>query len=130
MPFIMQYVRRLILQLGVTNSASWRLNRSVRMNKGILMSLNVPLLTSNVHFISKMGPSIALFMFCFTLLLPQVFTELKKVNFSRNGYAVSFDANGDPVPTYELVNWQRNKMGITELVTVGLYDASLPAGVV
>ncbi|XP_030600650.1 extracellular calcium-sensing receptor-like [Archocentrus centrarchus] len=58
----------------------------------------------------------------------QVLTELKKVNFSQNGYDVSFDANGDPVAIYELVNWKKNKSGITEIVTVGLYDASLPAG--
>ncbi|XP_029372723.1 extracellular calcium-sensing receptor-like [Echeneis naucrates] len=58
----------------------------------------------------------------------QVFTELKKVNFSQNGYDVSFDANGDPVARYELVNWQISKSGSTEFVTVGHYDASLPAG--
>ncbi|XP_023287281.1 extracellular calcium-sensing receptor-like [Seriola lalandi dorsalis] len=58
----------------------------------------------------------------------QVFTELKKVNFSQNGYDVSFDANGDPVATYELVNWQKSKSGSIEFVTVGHYDASLPVG--
>ncbi|XP_015227144.1 PREDICTED: extracellular calcium-sensing receptor-like [Cyprinodon variegatus] len=58
----------------------------------------------------------------------QVFTELKKVNFSKNGYQVSFDANGDPVAFYELVNWQRGESGSIELVTVGYYDASLPKG--
>ncbi|XP_017280144.1 extracellular calcium-sensing receptor-like [Kryptolebias marmoratus] len=58
----------------------------------------------------------------------QVFTELKKVNFSRNGYPVSFDANGDPVAFYELVNWQKSESGVIELVTVGYYDASLPKG--
>uniref|UniRef100_A0A3Q3B4I1 Extracellular calcium-sensing receptor-like n=1 Tax=Kryptolebias marmoratus TaxID=37003 RepID=A0A3Q3B4I1_KRYMA len=58
----------------------------------------------------------------------QVFTELKKVNFSRNGYPVSFDANGDPVAFYELVNWQKSESEIIELVTVGYYDASLPKG--
>uniref|UniRef100_A0A3B4G053 Extracellular calcium-sensing receptor-like n=1 Tax=Pundamilia nyererei TaxID=303518 RepID=A0A3B4G053_9CICH len=54
--------------------------------------------------------------------------KLKKVNFSRNGYGVSFNANGDPVAIYELVNWQKSETGKTELVTVGLYDASLPEG--
>ncbi|XP_062242620.1 extracellular calcium-sensing receptor-like [Platichthys flesus] len=58
----------------------------------------------------------------------QVLTELKKVSFSQNGYDVSFDANGDPVATYELVNWQRRASGSIELVTVGHYNASLPVG--
>ncbi|XP_063349421.1 extracellular calcium-sensing receptor-like [Pelmatolapia mariae] len=58
----------------------------------------------------------------------QILAELKKVNFSRNSYDVSFNANGDPVAIYELVNWQKSETGKTELVTVGLYDASLPMG--
>ncbi|XP_050921649.1 extracellular calcium-sensing receptor-like [Lates calcarifer] len=58
----------------------------------------------------------------------QILAQLKKVNFSQNGYDVSFDANGDPVAKYELVNWQKSKSGSIELVTVGLYDASLPVG--
>ncbi|XP_034556204.1 extracellular calcium-sensing receptor-like [Notolabrus celidotus] len=58
----------------------------------------------------------------------QILTQLKKVNFSKNGYHVSFDANGDPVALYELVNWQRGESGSMELVTVGHYDASLPVG--
>nr|XP_046246018.1 extracellular calcium-sensing receptor-like [Scatophagus argus] len=58
----------------------------------------------------------------------QLLTQLKKVNFSQNGYDVSFDANGDPVAKYELVNWQKSESGSIELVTVGFYDASLPAG--
>ncbi|KAM3874682.1 extracellular calcium-sensing receptor-like [Diretmus argenteus] len=57
-----------------------------------------------------------------------VLGQLKRVNFSRNGYQVSFDANGDPLALYELVNWQRSESGSTEIVTVGYYDASLPAG--
>ncbi|KAG7496318.1 extracellular calcium-sensing receptor-like [Solea senegalensis] len=58
----------------------------------------------------------------------QVLTQLKKVSFSRNGYEVSFDANGDPVATYDLVNWQQSQSGSVELVTVGHYNASLPVG--
>uniref|UniRef100_A0A3Q1GND2 Extracellular calcium-sensing receptor-like n=1 Tax=Acanthochromis polyacanthus TaxID=80966 RepID=A0A3Q1GND2_9TELE len=58
----------------------------------------------------------------------QILTHLKKVNFSQNGYDVSFDANGDPVATYELVNWQKSETGNLEMVTVGHYDASLPVG--
>ncbi|XP_047247978.1 extracellular calcium-sensing receptor-like [Girardinichthys multiradiatus] len=58
----------------------------------------------------------------------QVLNKLKKVNFSKNGYHVSFDANGDPVAFYELVNWQKSEIGVIELVTVGHFDASLPEG--
>ena len=41
---------------------------------------------------------------------------------------MSFDANGDPVARYELVNWQKSESGSIEMVTVGHYDASLPDG--
>ncbi|XP_014879559.1 extracellular calcium-sensing receptor-like [Poecilia latipinna] len=58
----------------------------------------------------------------------EVYTELKKVNFSQNGYHVSFDVNGDPMAFYELVNWQKSESGVLEPVTVGFYDASLPVG--
>ncbi|XP_054461887.1 extracellular calcium-sensing receptor-like [Anoplopoma fimbria] len=58
----------------------------------------------------------------------QVLSQLKNVHFSQNSYDVSFDANGDPVATYELVNWQETESGSIELVTVGHYDASLPVG--
>ncbi|XP_054599266.2 extracellular calcium-sensing receptor-like [Nothobranchius furzeri] len=58
----------------------------------------------------------------------QVTSELKQVTFSRNGYPVSFDANGDPVAFYELVNWQKSKSGVIEPVTVGYFNASLPKG--
>uniref|UniRef100_A0A3Q3BG36 Extracellular calcium-sensing receptor-like n=1 Tax=Kryptolebias marmoratus TaxID=37003 RepID=A0A3Q3BG36_KRYMA len=64
----------------------------------------------------------------FRLESKQILSELKKVNFSQNGYPVSFDANGDPVAFYELVNWQKSESGVIELVTVGYYDASLPKG--
>ena len=50
------------------------------------------------------------------------------MNFSRNGYHVSFDANGDPVAFYELINWQKIKNGGLEFVTVGHYDESLSPG--
>ncbi|XP_034723367.1 extracellular calcium-sensing receptor-like [Etheostoma cragini] len=58
----------------------------------------------------------------------EVLTQLKKVHFSQNGYDVSFDASGDPVARYELVNWQKSESGRIKLVTVGQYDASLPVG--
>ncbi|XP_028428813.1 extracellular calcium-sensing receptor [Perca flavescens] len=58
----------------------------------------------------------------------EILSQLKKVDFSRNGYDVSFDANGDPVARYELVNWQKSQSGSIKLVTVGQYDESLPVG--
>lgn len=54
--------------------------------------------------------------------------QIRKVNFTLNGNRVSFDANGDPVATYELVNWQVVESGRVEFVTVGYYDASAPEG--
>ncbi|XP_068173420.1 extracellular calcium-sensing receptor-like [Antennarius striatus] len=58
----------------------------------------------------------------------EVLTHLKNVSFVQNGYGVSFDANGDPVAKYELVNWQKSQSGNIEMVTVGYYDASFPVG--
>ncbi|XP_028647839.2 extracellular calcium-sensing receptor-like [Erpetoichthys calabaricus] len=59
----------------------------------------------------------------------EVLHNIKKVNFTtKNRDNVYFDENGDPVARYELVNWQHNKEGKIEFVTVGQYDASLPEG--
>ena len=41
---------------------------------------------------------------------------------------MSFDANGDPVAAYELVNWQKSENAGIQMVTVGHYDASQPVG--
>ncbi|XP_056334302.1 extracellular calcium-sensing receptor-like [Danio aesculapii] len=58
----------------------------------------------------------------------QVFDQLKQAHFSKNNYSVSFDANGDPVAVYELVNWQLQEDGSIDFVTVGKYDASQSVG--
>ncbi|XP_028817513.1 extracellular calcium-sensing receptor-like [Denticeps clupeoides] len=58
----------------------------------------------------------------------QVLEQLKKVNFTINGYSVSFNDYGDPVATYELINWQVLNNGAIDFVTVGRYDASQPKG--
>ncbi|XP_058846302.1 extracellular calcium-sensing receptor-like [Acipenser ruthenus] len=59
----------------------------------------------------------------------QVLHNLKTVNFTtKTGENVYFDKNGDPIARYELVNWQRTKEASVKFVTVGYYDASLPAG--
>uniref|UniRef100_A0A8C9Z5A0 G-protein coupled receptors family 3 profile domain-containing protein n=1 Tax=Sander lucioperca TaxID=283035 RepID=A0A8C9Z5A0_SANLU len=44
-----------------------------------------------------------------------------------DGDEVYFNENGDPAAKYEIINWQPTEHGIVDFVTVGLYDASLPA---
>ncbi|KAM9480739.1 extracellular calcium-sensing receptor-like [Clarias gariepinus] len=59
----------------------------------------------------------------------QVLEQLKKLNFTtRNGLQVSFDSNGDPPAVFELVNWQFNKDGNLDFMTVGQYDSLRPRG--
>uniref|UniRef100_A0A671SGJ2 G-protein coupled receptors family 3 profile domain-containing protein n=1 Tax=Sinocyclocheilus anshuiensis TaxID=1608454 RepID=A0A671SGJ2_9TELE len=40
-------------------------------------------------------------------------------------WQVRFDDNGDPIASYDLMNWQRGSDGSLQLVRVGFYDASL-----
>uniref|UniRef100_A0A8C6NHT3 G-protein coupled receptors family 3 profile domain-containing protein n=1 Tax=Nothobranchius furzeri TaxID=105023 RepID=A0A8C6NHT3_NOTFU len=40
---------------------------------------------------------------------------------------VYFNENGDPPAKYEIINWQPRENGSVDFVTVGVYDASLPA---
>uniref|UniRef100_A0A672MZH1 Extracellular calcium-sensing receptor-like n=1 Tax=Sinocyclocheilus grahami TaxID=75366 RepID=A0A672MZH1_SINGR len=40
-------------------------------------------------------------------------------------WQVRFDDNGDPIASYDLMNWQRGSDGSFQLVRVGFYDASL-----
>uniref|UniRef100_A0A8C2CDU9 G-protein coupled receptors family 3 profile domain-containing protein n=1 Tax=Cyprinus carpio TaxID=7962 RepID=A0A8C2CDU9_CYPCA len=68
------------------------------------------------------------YLFIYLLSIMQVFDQLKRVNFTKNNYSVSFDTNGDPVAAYELVNWQLQGDGSVDFVTVGRYDASKPKG--
>lgn len=54
---------------------------------------------------------------------------LTQVNFTtKNGENVYFDARGDPVARYTLVNWQMNYEGIITFESIGLYDTSKPEG--
>ncbi|KAF7218580.1 extracellular calcium-sensing receptor-like [Nothobranchius furzeri] len=63
-----------------------------------------------------------------SLKLEQVVAKLREVNISQNNYSVSFDANGDPVAFYELVNWQKSESGVIELVPVSVCSDSCPPG--
>ncbi|TKS65718.1 Extracellular calcium-sensing receptor [Collichthys lucidus] len=58
-----------------------------------------------------------------------ILQNIKKVHFkTKEGDEVYFNENGDPAAKYEIINWQPSENGIVDFVTVGLYDASLPAG--
>ncbi|XP_059506881.1 extracellular calcium-sensing receptor-like [Stegostoma tigrinum] len=59
----------------------------------------------------------------------QLLHYLKEVKFmNRFGEEVSFDSNGDPMASYDLINWQRSADGSVNFVKVGFYDAALPEG--
>lgn len=50
------------------------------------------------------------------------------MSFSVSGEHVNFDARGDSVPSYDLINWQRQTNGDINFVKVGLYDGARDAG--
>nr|XP_046246130.1 extracellular calcium-sensing receptor-like [Scatophagus argus] len=57
-----------------------------------------------------------------------ILQHIRKTRFTtKEGDEVYFDENGDPAAKYEIINWQPRENGIVDFVTVGLYDASLPA---
>ena len=59
----------------------------------------------------------------------QVLEHLKLVNFTTvDGKSVSFDANGDTLAQYDLLNWQYQEDGSVIAITIGQYDSSLPEG--
>ncbi|XP_038671890.1 extracellular calcium-sensing receptor-like [Scyliorhinus canicula] len=59
----------------------------------------------------------------------QLLHYIKEVKFINHfGEEVSFDKNGDPVASYDLINWQQGADGTVQFVEVGYYDAALPPG--
>ncbi len=50
---------------------------------------------------------------------------MKRTHFTTLGEEVRFDDNGDPIASYDLMNWQRELDDSLQLVRVGFYDASL-----
>ncbi|XP_056334931.1 extracellular calcium-sensing receptor [Danio aesculapii] len=55
----------------------------------------------------------------------QLLYYMKQTNFTTLGEEVRFDENGDPIASYDLMNWQRGSDSSLQLVRVGFYDASL-----
>ncbi|XP_049432391.1 extracellular calcium-sensing receptor-like [Epinephelus fuscoguttatus] len=57
-----------------------------------------------------------------------ILQHIKMIHFkTKEGEEVYFNENGDPAAKYEIINWQPTENGIVDFVTVGFYDASLPA---
>ncbi|XP_051874577.1 extracellular calcium-sensing receptor-like [Pristis pectinata] len=59
----------------------------------------------------------------------QLLHYLKEVNFTNQyGDKVYFDENGDPIASYDIMNWQMDANGSVKIVNVGLFDASAAPG--
>ncbi|XP_040902368.1 extracellular calcium-sensing receptor [Toxotes jaculatrix] len=59
----------------------------------------------------------------------QLLDHLKRVNFTTQfKEKVYFDSNGEPVPLYDIINWQKDSNGEIRFIKVGSYDGSAPLG--
>nr|XP_054599259.1 extracellular calcium-sensing receptor [Nothobranchius furzeri] len=59
----------------------------------------------------------------------QLLYYLKNVNFtSQFGEKIYFDSNGEPVPRYDIINWQKDTQGHMRFIKVGSFDGSAPQG--
>uniref|UniRef100_A0A3Q3GH41 Olfactory receptor C family, u1 n=1 Tax=Labrus bergylta TaxID=56723 RepID=A0A3Q3GH41_9LABR len=57
----------------------------------------------------------------------QLLHHLQTVNFTNQfEEKVYFDSNGEPVPLYDIINWQKDSTGEIRFVKVGSYDGSAP----
>ncbi|XP_034083756.1 extracellular calcium-sensing receptor-like [Gymnodraco acuticeps] len=57
-----------------------------------------------------------------------ILQHIRTIQFkTKEGEEVYFNENGDPAAKYEIINWKPRENDIVEFVTVGFYDASLPA---
>ncbi|KAJ8367758.1 hypothetical protein SKAU_G00077860 [Synaphobranchus kaupii] len=53
---------------------------------------------------------------------------IQEVSFTISGEEVNFDAQGDAVPSYDVINWQRGAAGNIEFVNVGRFDGAKQSG--
>ncbi|XP_071750320.2 olfactory receptor CU1 [Centroberyx gerrardi] len=59
----------------------------------------------------------------------QLLHHLRTVNFTNQfEEKVYFDSNGEPVPLYDIINWQKDSKGDIRFIKVGSYDGSAPLG--
>uniref|UniRef100_A0A672GG35 Olfactory receptor C family, u1 n=1 Tax=Salarias fasciatus TaxID=181472 RepID=A0A672GG35_SALFA len=59
----------------------------------------------------------------------QLLHHMKTVNFTDQfDEKVYFDTNGEPVPLYDIINWQKDRRGEIRFIKVGSYDGSAPLG--
>ncbi|XP_063350165.1 extracellular calcium-sensing receptor-like [Pelmatolapia mariae] len=59
----------------------------------------------------------------------QFLQDLKMVNFTNQfDEKVYFDSNGEPVPLYDIINWQESSKDKISFIKVGSYDGSAPQG--
>ncbi|KAK2894875.1 hypothetical protein QQF64_012142 [Cirrhinus molitorella] len=59
----------------------------------------------------------------------QLLRYLREVHFTNQfNEKVYFDNNGEPVPLYDIINWQKNDRGTIQFQMVGTYDGSAPHG--
>ncbi|CAI5693474.1 unnamed protein product [Oreochromis niloticus] len=59
----------------------------------------------------------------------QFLQHLKMVNFTNQfNEKVYFDSNGEPVPLYDIINWQKDSKDKMRFIKVGSYDGSAPHG--
>ncbi|XP_039865435.1 extracellular calcium-sensing receptor-like, partial [Simochromis diagramma] len=57
----------------------------------------------------------------------QFLQYLKMVNFTNQfDDKVYFDSNGEPVPLYDIINWQKDSKDKIRFIKVGTYDGSAP----
>ncbi|XP_063350337.1 extracellular calcium-sensing receptor-like [Pelmatolapia mariae] len=57
----------------------------------------------------------------------QFLRHLKMVNFTNQfDEKVYFDSNGEPVPLYDIINWQKDSKDEIRFIKVGTYDGSAP----